>query len=81
VSVKTRLIWFSNTIDIWYTVDAGVAGTPVPAYGVPDGLVLRVVRNGLAPGTHDISVTVPPGKTEGSSFSHWNISGVQVGHN
>ncbi|MCU0458757.1 MAG: hypothetical protein MUE37_06655 [Bacteroidales bacterium] len=44
--VKARLIYFSNTLDIWFTRDAGVAGTPVPAYGVPDGLVLRVVRNG-----------------------------------
>ncbi len=44
--VKSRVIYFSNTIDIWYTEEAGVAGTPVPAYGVPDGLVLRVVRNG-----------------------------------
>lgn len=43
---KNRLTWFSNVIEIWYTDDAGVAGTPVPAYGVPDGLVLRVVRNG-----------------------------------
>ncbi|MDX9903793.1 MAG: PNGase F N-terminal domain-containing protein [Bacteroidales bacterium] len=44
--MKTRLTWFSNTIEIWYTEDAGVAGTPVPAYSVPEGLVLRVVRNG-----------------------------------
>lgn len=42
---KARLTWFSNSIELWYTVDAGVAGTPAPAYGVPDGLVLRVVRN------------------------------------
>ncbi len=41
-----RVVYFSNTIDIWYTTEAGVAGTPLPAYGVPDGLVLRVVRNG-----------------------------------
>lgn len=44
--IRSRVIYFSNTIDIWYTTDAGVTGTPVPAYGVPDGLVLRVVRNG-----------------------------------
>jgi hypothetical protein len=44
--VKARIVYFSKTIDIWYTRDAGVAGTPAPAYGVPDGLVLRVVRNG-----------------------------------
>jgi len=36
----------SNSIDIWYTTDAGVKGTPSMGYGVPDGLVLRIVRNG-----------------------------------
>jgi len=44
--VRYKLTYFSNSIDIWITDEAGVAGTPVPAYGVPDGLVLRVVRNG-----------------------------------
>ena len=44
--VRSRVIYFSNTIDIWYTTDAGLAGTPAPAYGVPEGLVLRIVRNG-----------------------------------
>lgn len=44
--VRSRVIYFSNTIDIWYTRDAGVAGTPAPAMGVPEGLVLRIVRNG-----------------------------------
>jgi len=36
----------SNSIDIWYTTEAGVKGTPAMAYGIPDGLVLKVVRNG-----------------------------------
>jgi hypothetical protein len=31
----------------------------------------------LQPGRHSFSVTVPMGKPEGSSFSHWNISGVR----
>jgi len=44
--VRSRVIYFSNTIDIWYTTEAGLAGTPAPAYGVPEGLVLRIVRNG-----------------------------------
>jgi len=44
--VRSRVIYFSNTIDIWHTIDAGVRGTPAPAMGVPDGLVLRIVRNG-----------------------------------
>jgi len=36
----------SNTVDIWYTTELGVKGTPSMAYGLPDGLVLKIVRNG-----------------------------------
>lgn len=36
----------SNSIEIWYTTELGVKGTPAMAYGIPDGLVLKVVRNG-----------------------------------
>ena len=36
----------SNTIEIWYTNDIAFRGTPQPGVGVPDGLVLRVIRNG-----------------------------------
>ena len=36
----------SNTIEIWYTNDLAFRGTPQPNVGVPDGLVLRVIRNG-----------------------------------
>jgi hypothetical protein len=36
----------SNSIDIWSTTDLPVKGTPSMAYGLPDGLVLRIVRNG-----------------------------------
>jgi len=36
----------SNSIDIWYTTLLGVKGTPSMAYGIPDGLVLKIVRNG-----------------------------------
>jgi GLPGLI family protein len=42
--VKTSLR--SNSIEIWYTTDLGVKGTPSMASGIPDGLVLKVVRNG-----------------------------------
>ncbi|MFA5329538.1 MAG: PNGase F N-terminal domain-containing protein [Prolixibacteraceae bacterium] len=42
--VKTSLR--SNSIDIWYTGDLDVKGTPAMAYGIPDGLVLKIVRNG-----------------------------------
>ena len=41
--VKTSLR--SNSIDIWYTTESGVKGTPAMGYGVPEGLVLRIVRN------------------------------------
>ncbi len=36
----------SNSIDIWYTTDPGVKGTPSMGYGIPEGLVLKIVRNG-----------------------------------
>ena len=36
----------SNSIEIWYTTALNVRGTPAMAYGIPDGLVLKVVRNG-----------------------------------
>lgn len=36
----------SNSIDIWYTTQLGVKSTPFMAYGIPDGLVLKIVRNG-----------------------------------
>jgi hypothetical protein len=36
----------SNSIDIWYTTELGVKGTPAMGYGIPDGLVLKIVRNG-----------------------------------
>jgi GLPGLI family protein len=42
--VKTTLR--SNSIDLWYTTVLGVKGTPSMAYGIVDGLVLKIVRNG-----------------------------------
>lgn len=36
----------SNSIEIWYTTALGVKGTPAMGYGIPDGLVLKIVRNG-----------------------------------
>lgn len=36
----------SNTIEVWYTNDIPFRGTPQANVGVPDGLVLRVIRNG-----------------------------------
>ncbi len=42
--VKTSLR--SNSIEIWYTNELAVKGTPLMSHGVVDGLVLKVVRNG-----------------------------------
>lgn len=36
----------SNTIQIWYTTNFSYKGTPQPSSGVPDGLVLKITRNG-----------------------------------
>ncbi len=36
----------SNTIEIWYTTQIPFRGTPQAGVGVPDGLVLRIIRNG-----------------------------------
>jgi len=36
----------SNSLEIWFTNEAGVKGTPQPSFGIPDGLVLKTVRNG-----------------------------------
>ncbi len=36
----------SNSIEVWYTSALPFKGTPQANVGVPDGLVLRVVRNG-----------------------------------
>jgi len=43
---KVKTVIFSNQIEIWYTTDLNVKGTPWPEVGVPEGLVLKVVRNG-----------------------------------
>lgn len=42
--VKTSLR--SNSIEIWYTTEMNVKGTPLMSYGIVDGLVMKVVRNG-----------------------------------
>lgn len=43
---KAVAIINSNRIEIWYTDALGVKGTMQPNVGIPDGLVLKVVRNG-----------------------------------
>ncbi|MDL2308114.1 hypothetical protein LJC68_08645 [Bacteroidales bacterium OttesenSCG-928-B11] len=43
---KVKTVINSNTIEIWYTKALGVYGTIQPGVGVPDGVVLKIVRNG-----------------------------------
>jgi len=35
--------------------------------------------NNLTRGKHKFSVAIPIGKTEGGSFSHWNVSAILLG--
>ena len=43
---KAKVVINSNHIEIWYTEDAGIQGSPMPTLGKVPGLVLSVVRNG-----------------------------------
>lgn len=43
---KAKVVINSNHIEIWYTEDAGIQGSPMPTLGQVPGLVLSVVRNG-----------------------------------
>jgi GLPGLI family protein len=43
---KVKTVLRSNSIEIWYTTEIDAKGTPIMNYGIPDGLVLKVVRNG-----------------------------------
>ena len=36
---------FSNRIDLYYVTELGLKGSPLSSYGLPEGLVLKVVRN------------------------------------
>jgi hypothetical protein len=44
--LKAKVIIRSNHIDIWFTTDAGIKGSPALNIGPELGLVLKVVRNG-----------------------------------
>ena len=43
---KAKTVINTNTIEIWYTFELGMMGSVQPGVGVPDGVVLKVVRNG-----------------------------------
>ncbi|MEZ5104832.1 MAG: PNGase F N-terminal domain-containing protein [Draconibacterium sp.] len=56
---KVKATLRSNSIEIWYTTELGVKGTPLMSHGIVDGLVLKVVRNGnyglLATGVEEVN--------------------------
>jgi GLPGLI family protein len=43
---KATTVIRSNQIDIWFTTEAGISGTPLLNIGPELGLVLKIVRNG-----------------------------------
>jgi len=43
---KAQSVLRSNNIEIWYTTELNVKGTPMMSSGIVDGLVLKIVRNG-----------------------------------
>lgn len=43
---QAKTVSFSNTIEIWYTTEAGLLGGPSSYYYKENALVLKVVRNG-----------------------------------
>ena len=44
--IRAHTVIRSNQIDVWFTRDAQAVGSPAINLVVPDGLVLRIVRNG-----------------------------------
>lgn len=70
---KLKTIIFSNQIEVWYTDDLKVYGTPWPEIGVTNGTILKIVRNGnyeiLAKNIEkikekDFKLTIPENKGE-----------------
>jgi GLPGLI family protein len=43
---KASCVINSNKIEIWFTTEMGFKGSPRMGYGLVDGMVLRVLRNG-----------------------------------
>lgn len=43
---KVKTIINSNTIEVWYTTELGILGSMQPQTAIPDGVVLKIVRNG-----------------------------------
>lgn len=43
---KAHLVQFSNSIDVWYTKELSIKGTPDPMTAPQLGTILKIVRNG-----------------------------------
>ena len=43
---KAKTVINSNTLEVWYTTELGMYGSVQPGVAIPDGIVLKVVRNG-----------------------------------
>lgn len=43
---KAKTVINSNTLEVWYTTGLGMYGSIQPGVAIPDGVVLKVVRNG-----------------------------------
>lgn len=54
---------FSNRIDLFYTDGIDVKGTPIPTYGMANGVVLKLVRNGNYAIIADTIEFISPKKT------------------
>jgi hypothetical protein len=40
---------------------------------------IEISLENLTPGVHELKLAIPQGKSEGGSFSSWNVSGVLIG--
>jgi len=43
---KAKTVINTNSMEIWYTTELGMRGSVLPGVAIPDGVVLKVVRNG-----------------------------------
>ncbi|MHC1702411.1 MAG: GLPGLI family protein [Tenuifilaceae bacterium] len=43
---KAKVVIRSNNIEIWFTEELQIKGTPSPRTGLPGGIVLKIVQNG-----------------------------------
>ncbi len=70
---KAKTIINSNTLEIWYTTELGVKGSMQPNVAIPDGVVLKVVRNGQRAET-----AVKVETTNNTSNLQPNLSGIEL---